>query len=84
MKNILNRIYYNYYNIDKNYYFPIDKDYMRFVFMLRNEKIENLSVNEVIDKYRNRNNPFKDIILNNIDNRRDYLIESETIHITYP
>lgn len=84
MKNILNRIYYNYYNIDKNYYFPIDKDYMRFVFMLRNEKIENLSVNEAIEKYRNRNNPFKDIILNNIDNRRDYLIESETIHITYP
>ena len=43
MKNILNRIYYNYYNIDKNYYFPIDKDYMRFVFMLRNEKIEKMT-----------------------------------------
>lgn len=84
MKNILNRIYYNYYNIDKNHYFPIDKDYMRFVFMLRNEKIGNLSVNEAIEKYRNINNPLKDVILNNINIHRDYLIESETIHITYP
>ncbi len=84
MKNILNRIYYNYYNIDKNYYFPIDKDYMRFVFMLRNEKIRNLTIDDAIEKYRNRNNPFKDVVLNNVNNHRDYLIESETIHITYP
>lgn len=83
MKNILNRIYYNYYNIDKTYYFPIDKDYIRLVYMLRNEKIEQLSINDAIDKYRTRNNPFKKVISNSINDYRDYLIESETIHITY-
>ena len=50
----------------------VDKDYL----------IKEISLKSCVDNVITRNK--QGFILNNIDNRRDYLIESETIHITYP
>ena len=82
MCRILNRLYYNYYNLDKKYYFPIDKDYIRMIYMLRNEDVDSLSIHEALKKYRNRNTIFNEVLNNKKE--FDYLVENETIHITYP
>ena len=83
MCSILNRLYYDYYNFNKKSYFPIDKDYLRLIFMLKDENIEDISIREIIKKYKNRNS-FSNRIVNVEENNDDYWIEKEVIHITYP
>ena len=83
MHNLLNEIYYDYYNLNKKSYLPLDKDYMRLVLMIKNEDIENTTMNEMIKKYKSRNNYADKVLKSNLNND-DYWIEKETIHITYP
>lgn len=81
MNNILNRLYYDYYNLNKKSYFSIDKDYLRLLFMLKDKNIENITVREIIKEYKNS---YANISVNSEEKRDDYWIEKEVIHITYP
>ena len=51
MNKLLEMIYDNYFNLDGNLGFSTDKEYIRFVFELRNINKEKFNLKEYINNY---------------------------------
>lgn len=83
MNKLLEIIYDNYYNLDNSLNFSTDKDYIRFVFELRNIDKSRFNLKEFINSYKDniRNELIEKIEAGKADK---FFTEKEFLHFIYP
>ena len=83
MDELLEIIYDNYYNISNTLGFISDKEYVRFVYELRNVKKKNFNLNKYLENYKDN---IRTKIIENIENgvKDSFFSEKEFLHFVYP
>ncbi len=80
---LLKEIYLNYFNLKHTLKFSLDREFIKFVYELRNIDDKNFNAKKYIKNY---NNSISEKIINTLNNdvKDQFLTEKEFLHFTYP
>lgn len=84
MDELLKKIYYDYYNLERTLDFDFDKDFFKFVYQLKNYKGKTINIDKVLNDYKDSTTAEIHEQLFQNGKIDTFFAEKLSVHLTYP